>query len=417
MASAQYALSSLLASQANGRTPRRIPLSSKRHRKNYLRPKILKTVTKPYPLPLPLLPSPPPPNPVVIPQENNNLSVEIPSDETLAAVIAGESENLGELQVSVVTAKENGVFDNVSAKDIFKYGAMYFLGFFVLQTIYAVWAVWNYKLSQKDEDLVIDGRRNGDGKTVSLPANVVSEEQLLMERKIEEIRLMAREARRIEWEKKGEDEEEAAAEEEEEDFEIEDDEGAVSSHRVDIEKEIGKRLSNLQNRINRTNARAKEISEALQMNAHEISAAGVDRGVNVNKGDEALVFKKKIKFRSPSTKATKTPKGFPGTRNRKASDAKKRNSAGEETAQDCGSGVSDQAQMLHEDKQVKHQDAATQKSVSSVPLEERPSFVDDEFKVIQNHAKNLKEKTATSNMKTGIGNNTRRTNNGNVFNS
>jgi len=304
-----------------------------------------------------------------------------------------------------------GAFETVSMKDVFKYGAVYFLGIVVLQTIYAVWAIGNYKISPQNGDLEVDGRGGGDGKTVSLPVDGVSGEQLLMEEKIEEIRQMAKEARRIESEKKGEEDVE------DEDFESdEDEEGVVSSRRDEFEKEISERLKNLQNRINSLNFRAKDITSALQIDASEISAAGMDRGVSkkVNEGDEALVFKKKFKFRSPSTNAPNSPKGFPGTQNWKASEAIKRDSASEETAQDCGSEASDQGQMLLEDKQVNDRDAAKQ---NSVPSEERGRFVDDEFKVIQNDVKNLKEKMETPDMKTDVRNKTSRTDNGNGFDS
>ncbi|XP_020225964.1 uncharacterized protein LOC109807762 isoform X2 [Cajanus cajan] len=408
MASARYSPFSLLTPHANGPTPPRIPLSSKRHRKNHLRPKILKTLTKPYPPTLPLLPSPPQ-QPVISPQENNNLYVEIAAGETLAGDIVdnlGEvqvseattiADNFEELQVSDATAKENGVFENVSAVDIFKYGGMYFLGFFVLQTVYTVWVAGNYNSTQKDGDLEVDGRDNENGKTVSLPVNGASnvfgvEDQLDMEKKIEEIRLMAREARRIELEKKGK-------EEEDEDFEM-DDEGALSgNNRLGIEKEIGERLLKLQNRINGS---TKDISAALQqINTRRNPAAGVDRGVikNVSKGNEAMVFKKKFKFKSPSTKATKTPKGFPGTRDWRASNAKKkRDSAGKDYGSDAAD--PDNAQVSYEDKQVNQQDDGRQKSISSVPTE-GGNFVDDESKAIRNHGKNLKEKKP--NMKTGVG--------------
>ncbi|KOM26142.1 hypothetical protein LR48_Vigan233s000900 [Vigna angularis] len=139
-----------------------------------------------------------------------------------------------EFQVSEVAARENGVFEKVSMKDLFKYRALYFLGSLVLQTIYAVWAIGNYKHNRQYGDLEIDGRESEDGKTVSLSVNDVSGEQLLMEEKIEEIRLMAKEARRLESEKKGEEDVK------DEDVEIDDDECAVSSRRDDIEKEITK---------------------------------------------------------------------------------------------------------------------------------------------------------------------------------
>ncbi|KAK7387908.1 hypothetical protein VNO78_22706 [Psophocarpus tetragonolobus] len=379
MASAHYTLSSLLA-------PRRIPVSSKQHRKNHLRPKILKTITKPRPPTLPLLPSPPP---IVSPQENNP-RLEIPAGEP------------NKLEVSEGTAKGYGIFENVSVADIFKYGGMYFLGVLLLQTIYTVWAVGSYKLNQRREG---DGKENGDGKTVSLPVNCatnvcLSEEQLLMENKIEEIKLMAREARRIESQKKGE---------EDEDFKMDDDEGAVSINRLGIEKEIGEQLLKLQNKINGS---AKDISAALQSN----SRAEVDRDVNknVNKGNEALVFKKKFKFRSPSTKDTKTPKGFPGTRDWRASNVNKRDSETKKPAQDYGSDASDHAQTLPEYKQVNHQDIPMQKSVSSPPSEEGGNFVDDQSKVMQNHGRNLKEKIGKPNIKTEVGVKTRTTDNGGV---
>lgn len=317
------------------------------------------------------------------------------------------ADNFEELQVSDATAKENGVFENVSAVDIFKYGGMYFLGFFVLQTVYTVWVAGNYNSTQKDGDLEVDGRDNENGKTVSLPVNGASnvfgvEDQLDMEKKIEEIRLMAREARRIELEKKGK-------EEEDEDFEM-DDEGALSgNNRLGIEKEIGERLLKLQNRINGS---TKDISAALQqINTRRNPAAGVDRGVikNVSKGNEAMVFKKKFKFKSPSTKATKTPKGFPGTRDWRASNAKKRDSAGKDYGSDAAD--PDNAQVSYEDKQVNQQDDGRQKSISSVPTE-GGNFVDDESKAIRNHGKNLKEKKP--NMKTGVGVKNRSGDNGGV---
>lgn len=333
--------------------------------------------------------------------------------EVLQVSEAGESENLELLHVSEATAKENSVFENVSTADLFKYGGMYFLGAIVLHTIYTVWVMGNYNSNQKVGDLEIDGREkrnilfNGNGKTVSLPINGANNvrEQLGMEKKIEEIKLMAREVRRIELEKKGK-EEESEDEDEDEDFEM-DGEGDVS--RFGIEKEIGERLLKLQNRINGT---SKDISTALKINTRGNSAAGVDKAVskNVNKGNEALVFKKKFKFKSPSAKATKTPKGFPGTRNWRESNEKKWDSAGEEAAQDYGSDAAGHAQMINEDKQVKQQDVV-QKSNSSDPSEERRKFVYDKSKV-KNYGKNLKEKKEKPNVKTEDGVKTRSTNSG-----
>ncbi|XP_027331294.1 uncharacterized protein LOC113846823 isoform X2 [Abrus precatorius] len=417
MASAHYSVFSLLSPHTNRRTPSRILASSKtRPRKNYLRPKILKTLTKPYPS---ILPLPPPPQPILCPQEDN-LSVEIPPDETHGGDIAGVVEEPGkleELQVADATAKDNGVFCNVSAADIFKYDGMYLVGALLVQTICSVWILRNYNSNQEDRDLEIDGREkrnlvlNGSEKTMQLPvtgANNVFlvEDQFGMEKKIEEIKLMAREVRRIELEKKGK---------EDEDSEMEEDESALSSHRLDIEKEIGARLLKMQNRINCNN----DSAAALQINARGNSAAGVARDVNknVNQGNEALVFKKKFKFKSPSTKATKIPKGFPGTRNWRASNAKGEDSAGKSAAHDHGSNATDSAEILCEDKQVNQQDVVMHKNISSVPSGEKGNFVDDEVNAIQDHEKNLEEKMEKPNMTTEVGVKTKSTNNVEVIQS
>ncbi|KAK7363577.1 hypothetical protein VNO77_05724 [Canavalia gladiata] len=384
MASAHYCVFSLLAPYTNRRTPPRILLSSKiRHRKNYLRPKILKTLTKPYPPTLPLLP--PSPQPILCPQEDK-LSVEIPANETHDGDVTGvaeEPDELEDLRVTEATAKDNAVFGNVSAADIFKYGGMFFVGAFVFQTICSVWTLGNKNSNQKDGDLEINGKEkrkillNGNEKTIQLPITGASnvEDQLGMQKKIEEIRLMAREARRIELENKGE-------EGEDEDSEM-DDESAVSSHKLGIEKEIGARLSKLQNRINSN----KDSSAAFRINTRGNSAGGVERDVNknVNQGSEALIFKKKFKFKSPSTKATKTPKGFPGTRDWRASKAKGKDST---------------------DKQLNQQDV--------VPSEERGEFVDDESNTILNHDKSMEDKMEKLNIKTDVGVKTKITNDGDV---
>ncbi|XP_061349194.1 uncharacterized protein LOC133294525 [Gastrolobium bilobum] len=412
MASAHCGVFSLFAPSSSRRTPSVILVSSKlRHRKNYLRPKILKTLTKPI---VPFVP----PQPILFPQEECDLCVQIPADETHGEDIAvaaadAEPDKLEELQVSEVAAEHNDVFGDVSATTIVKYGGMYLVGAFVFQSIYSVWILGNYNSDQKDGDLEINGREkrntlfNGNGKTkpVTGASNVFDvEDQLVMQKKIEEIKLMAREARRIELEKK---------EEEDEDPEI-DDESTVSSHRLDIEREIGARLLKLQNSVNSN----MDSSAALKINTLGNSAAGVarDDNKNVNQGNEALIFKKKFKFRSPSAKVEKTPKGFPGTRNGRSSDARKRDSAGrgKSTAQNYASDATDHAQNLYEDKRLTQQNVVTPESSSSVPSEERGKFVDDESVAIINHGKNLEGKMETPNTKTEVGVKTKSSKNGGV---
>jgi hypothetical protein len=200
-----------------------------------------------------------------------------------------------------------------------------------------------------------------------------------VEKKIEEIKLMAREARRIELERKGK-------EKENEDLEIDDDEGLVSSGKLGIEKEIVERLLKLKNRINSK----KDGVSAMRLNGRGNSGGG---GMNVNQGKEGLASKKKSKFKSPSTKTTKTPKGFSGTQGRRVS------------------GVEPQ------DHELVNQQDVTHKNASSAPLEKRGKSVDDEFGEIQNDGKSLDEKMETPNMKTDDGFKTKSINNGNMFNA
>jgi hypothetical protein len=368
-------------------TTRRKPLvivSSKTgQRKNYLRPKILKTLTKPSLSISPTLLQPPIPQPILSPPQEHELCVDIPADEMHGEDIAGAVDETGEfegLRVSVDTAKDNRVFGNVSAKEIFKYGGIYLIGAFVFQTVRYL---WNSRNEHSNGDLEVSERekRNilfgGNGKTV---------EDQLVERKIEEIKLMAREARRIELlEKQGKREEEENGDPE-----------------IDgIEKEIGERLLKLKNRIKSN----KDSSAALRLNGRGNSAGGGD--MSVNPGKEELVFKKKSKFKSPSTKATKTPKGFPGTQDHRVSCVK---------PQGYGNQVTDHAGILDGDKQVNQQDV-THKNASGVPLEEKGKSVDDESGKVQNEGENLEEMMETPNRKTKDGVTPKSINNGNVINA
>lgn len=365
-------------------TRRNIIVSSKTgQRKNYLRPKILKTLTKPSLSITPTLLQPPTPQQFLSPPQELELGSDVPADEMHGEDIAGavgETGEFEELRVSVYTAKDNGVFGNVSAKEIFKYGGIYLIGAFVFQT---VCYLWNSRNEHSNGDLEVGEREkrnilfDGNGKTV---------EDQFLEKRIEEIKLMAREARRIELlEKQGKGEEEENGDPE-----------------IDgIEKEIGERLLKLKNRIKSN----KDSSAALRLNGRGNSDE--DGDMSVNQGIEELVFKKKSKFKSPSTKATRTPKGFPGTQDRRVSSVK---------PQDYGSQVTDRAGILDGDKQVNQQDV-TDKNAFGVPLEERGKTVDDKSGEIQNEGKNLEEMIEAPNTKTKDGVTPKSINNGNVINA
>ncbi|XP_058758249.1 uncharacterized protein LOC131631471 [Vicia villosa] len=354
-----------------------IIVSSKR--KNYLRPKILKILTKPsLPIPSPL-PQPPTPQPILSPTQEHELTVDVPADEfhdkdvTAAVEETVESE---ELRVSVDSAKDNGVFANVSGKDIFKYGGMYLIGAFMFQTVIYFWKLENQRSKLNDFEVSEKEKRNG---------NIVEDQNV--EKKIEEIRLMAREARRIELEKKGKGKEE---EDEDGDGDSEiDDESGASSGKLGIEKEVIERLLKLKSKINSN----KDSLSALGLNGSGNSAKGGGR--NVNKVKEGVVFKKKFKFKSPSTKDVKTPKGFSGTQDRRVSSVKPRDDGNRRQ-------TVDHAEKLNGDKQLNQRDVSHE-NASGVPLEERGKSDEDKSGEIVNDGKNVEEKMETPNMKTKDG--------------
>ncbi|MED6106483.1 hypothetical protein PIB30_005115 [Stylosanthes scabra] len=416
MARAHSTFFSLVApSTSHTPTPPFIPASSLApsrplkitRRKNYLRPKILKTlIPKPPIVPLPPQePSPPPETATPVPcpestEENELLSVEVPSEETHgedeAADATEEAEDLEDLQVSEATIQPKDFFGKVSASDIFKFCGVCFLGTIVYQTILSVFFIMNYDSRPKDGNLEVNGSEKRD---LSLRGNGIGSNvihvmgQVMKEKKIEEIKSMAKEARRIERMEKKELEEE---EEEEEDVDYESDDDNLSygsSPKPGIEREIAARLMKLQNKIN---------------GDKHTSASGVARNgnKNANQGNEQLTFKKKLKYKSPSIKATKTPKGFPGTPDRRAPDAKNRNS---EVRRKAVSDAIDHAQISHEDKPVTEQDEKIQGSISSIPLKESGESVAQESKAILNNEKDLERNLETP--KSGV--NTTNTNNGN----
>ncbi|CAI8610652.1 unnamed protein product [Vicia faba] len=348
-------------------------------RKNYLRPKILKILTKPsLPIPSTL------PQPILSPPQEHEPSVDVPANEIHGEDVTAaveETVELEELRVSVDSAKDNGVFRNISGKDIFKYGGMYLIGAFVFQTVMYFWKLENQR--SKLNDLEVSEKEKSNGKIV---------EDQNVEKKIEEIRVMAREARRIELEKKGKEEEDGDG-----DSEI-DHESVVSSGKLGIEKEVVERLLKLKSKINSN----KDSLSALRLNGSGNSVKG--GGVNVDKGKEGFVFKKKSKFKSPLTKDVKTPKGFSGTRDSRVSDVK---------PQDDGSQAIDNAEKLDGDKQLDQQDVTHKnKNASGVPLEERGKSDDDKSREIENDGKNVEEKMETPSMKTKDGFKTKSIGNG-----
>ncbi|XP_050240037.1 uncharacterized protein LOC126689055 [Quercus robur] len=263
-----------------------LPLPKPTQRKNYLRPKILKTLTKP------------PSNPVIpiVSPETENLDFESPTDETstenLAADI-GETVEVEEFRSSETPATAaDGIVGKLSARSVLKYGA-YLVGLFVFQTICSVWI-----LGKANSDSVKDGNLDSSDKNRKKNSSSNKEKVLFgsdseLEMKIEEIRAMAREARRSEknaGKEGGEDDEFG-------------EESLISKRRIGIEKEIGAKLSNLQKRLN-SNLANKVEDKVKRGNSDSKDANGT------------LMFKKKLKFKSPPMKVKNGSKGFGGTKDR-----------------------------------------------------------------------------------------------------
>ncbi|KAJ7955100.1 ABC subfamily C protein [Quillaja saponaria] len=362
-------------------------------RKNYLRPKILKTLTKLYPPVTPLLQQESPSEPsidIVFPQtpQEHDLGFELPT----SSATPGEGDSFEQLVVSGntgTTEEYNGIVGKLSARSVLKYGFV-LVGIFVFQTICSVWILGNASSDQKAGDsesggLVINGRDkgrllwNGNGKTLQVKvassntSNVVyMDDQSELESKIEEIKEMAREARKIEKRKKEEN--------------VGDEKGPVSSHRVGIEKEINARLVKLQKR----GTSAKEKSPGSHVDS-------LGSSVNSKDGSGELMFKKKHKYRSPSMKSTKRPKGFQGDA-RKVSKTEKSGSSNIGMSEENGSVVSNNMQLSDESKQVNQQGIEAQELDSGTSLEDGRNLVNQGSKSLQNSGKKLKEGTRRPNL-------------------
>lgn len=126
----------------------------------------------------------------------------------------------------------------------------------------------------------------------------------------------------------------------------------VSKHRVGIEKEIGARLIKLQKKLNS----APKGLPGLSVNYLGMPGKGEDMvsrdSSDSNEANGTLMFKKKFKFKSPSTKQVDGPKGFGGTRDR---NTKKSGSSSVDTMSGNGSVGDDGVELLDLEMQVDQQ--------------------------------------------------------------
>lgn len=230
--------------------------------------------------------------------ETESPDFESPTDETSSenrAADIGESVEVEEFRSSETPATAaDGIVGKLSARSVLKYGA-YLVGLFVFQTICSVWI-----LGKANSDSVKDGNLDSSDNNRKKNSSSNKEKVLFgsdsdseLEMKIEEIRAMAREARRSEknaGKEGGEDDEFG-------------EESLISKRRIGIEKEIGAKLSKLQKRLNSNLANKVEDK--------------VKRGTSDSKdANGTLMFKKKLKFKSPPMKVRNGSKGFGGTKDR-----------------------------------------------------------------------------------------------------
>lgn len=273
-----------------------IPPKPTKHtkRKNHLRPKILKPYSPPTD---PVLPEKPSKNPII-----PILSPETTYEEFQSSQIGEEDLKVENFHVSESSELDIGGVGNFSARSVLKYG-VYLIGVFVFQTICAVLLFGNTNTDKRDGNSSSDSDRgtillNGNGKILSkqfgfekIQVGHLDESEL--EKKIDEIKAMARDVRRSEKKELKED--------------------SRGEDIVEIEKEIGQKLLKLQKKLNSS----VESSPKVHVNYVGKSEKDEDE-VNGNvlgakEGIETLMFKKKLKFRSPSMEMRKSAKGFGGS--------------------------------------------------------------------------------------------------------
>lgn len=205
---------------------------------------------------------------------------------------------------------------NFSWGSFLRFG-VYFLAIFAFQTICTVW-VLEYGNSIKEDNNSDEGsslksksRRevllNGNERIVhgnfgSKTSKLVYLEESKMREKIEEIRSMAREARKEEKSKISDDFGNDGTE----------DRNVISRAKIGIEKEVDSRLVKLQKRLNSTRERIPESPVSYLLKSDNVDEEVERDDLNGEEQNKSLIFKKKLKYRNSSGDRMKKPKGFQG---------------------------------------------------------------------------------------------------------
>ena len=286
-----------------------------------------------------------------------------------------------------MTPEQNGIVGKFSAKSVLKFGA-YLVGAYLFQAFFTVWLLGNDKPDQE----------TGKSKTLSkskgkaLYSNVGSElgnviylDGIQLDERIEEIRAMAREARKSEKRelKKGSIGDE--------------DDVSDARNRIGIEKEVGERLVRLQRSLD---------SKREKLQGPYVSNMGKNENVeagNSKEEDGTLLFKKKVKFKA---EAKSNPKGFGGLDEHGESRRIKRGSGGVDTVAGDASVGSDGKELLDSDDESQRESDIGQ-GVSKT--------VEDEPKLLQNDGNHLEKGTRSMDSGKDIGAGTIEPQNGKAF--
>ncbi|KAF8394573.1 hypothetical protein HHK36_020786 [Tetracentron sinense] len=352
MAWAQYALSSFPPSSSNNsiiitrRTLASVSPSSPSKftkRKNYLRPKLLKTLTKPNPIPnLPreTLENPSSRSETLVITQNQEL--EIAFDRSIGEIsgdIVGEEESYEQKELEsrdecVSDSTGAGVSDAVgvvSSRSVLEL-ALYMLGLFIFQTICAAWvfgSVLDKKSGNEEGEVelevigseIVNERKNGDSLLdrsgeafgeffASKPGVVVLGDNSQYEEQIIEIRAMAREARESEAKKARANDLVPSSN----DVGVSNDEVAAetvnSSAKTGIQNEVHGRLTRLQKKLRSLREKSPMSSVSFLSNLDETNDKKDSESSDANGKAGTLTFKKKHKFSGSPTNPGNNPKGF-----------------------------------------------------------------------------------------------------------
>ncbi|KAA8548940.1 hypothetical protein F0562_000624 [Nyssa sinensis] len=338
MARAHCATGSFLLPFANTTPIRRKPLvllsssistpspSKLTKRKNHLRLKLLKTLTKPYPIPLNL--EEVLTNPIIPVESPHEQQTESPSDQLPhdscpgVAVEVPKEFPSNEIQLSEISDAAGvleGSVSNFSTRSVIKFG-LFFVGAFVFQTICAVWILGSAHSDHNNENLgsedktrglelemnqtnkaklnfLVNGSDNSfHGKLGFKQGGIVHMDESELENKIAEIRQMARDAReseRLETKANGLDDNDDV--------------------KTGIEKEVDSRMVKLRKKLENTGDKSPVSSVSYLRKDDKFENSVKKDGLEAKEANGPLMFKEKHKFRSPLNNPSNKPKGFRGS--------------------------------------------------------------------------------------------------------